>query len=55
MTGKNKPETPIELKPDAAEEAMSYLEQHADTKQRFERVSKLIEGFESQNGMEFTG
>lgn len=50
--GKNKPETPIELKPDAAEEALNYLEQHADTKQRFERVSKLIEGFESQNGME---
>lgn len=50
--GNNSPETPIELKPDAAQEALIYLEQHTDTKQRFERVSKLIEGFESQNGME---
>ncbi len=50
--GKNKPETPIELKHDAALEALKYLEQHPETKHRFERVSRLIEGFESQNGME---
>ena len=50
--GKNKPETPISLKPDAAQEALDYLEQHPETKKRFERVSRLIEGFESQNGME---
>ncbi|GAA5192704.1 hypothetical protein [Ferrimonas gelatinilytica] len=50
--GHNKPETPIELKPEAAQEARSYLEHHADTKQRFERVAQLIEGFESQGGME---
>lgn len=50
--GQNKPETPIEIKDDAAKEALAYLEQHADTKERFDRVAKLIEGFESQNGME---
>ena len=50
--GLNKPETPIELKEDAAQEALSYLDKHLDTKQRLEQVTKLIEGFESQNGME---
>ncbi len=50
--GLNKPETPIELKDAAAHEALVYLEQHPETKQRFEQVAKLIEGFESQNGME---
>ena len=50
--GLNKPETPIELKGDAVIEALNYLEQHTETKQRFDKVAKLIEGFESQNGME---
>lgn len=50
--GLNKPETPIELKGDAVNEALNYLEQYPETKQRFEQVTKLIEGFESQNGME---
>lgn len=50
--GESKPETPIDLKPDAVQEALSYLEQHPDTKQNFERVARLIEGFESQKGME---
>ncbi|OOF11729.1 Appr-1-p processing protein [Salinivibrio sp. PR5] len=50
--GFNKPDTPIELKGDAAAEALKYLEKHADTKKRFKQVARLIEGFESQNGME---
>lgn len=50
--GLNKPETPIELKKDAAQEAMAYLDTHKETKERFDRVAKLIEGFESQKGME---
>lgn len=50
--GLNKPETPIELKGDAVTEALNYLDQHTGTKQRFDKVAKLIEGFESQNGME---
>ena len=50
--GENKPETPIELKGSAAEEALHFLDSHPETKSRFEKVAKLIEGFESQNGME---
>jgi len=50
--GLNKPETPIELIEDAAQEALIYLDEHLETKQRFDKVAKLIEGYESQNGME---
>lgn len=50
--GLNKPDTPIELKDDAAKEAIKYLEHFTETKQRFDKVARLIEGFESQNGME---
>lgn len=50
--GLNKPETPIELKGDAAKEAFSFLEKNTETRLRFDKVSELIEGFESQNGME---
>lgn len=51
--GLNKPETSIDLKDDAAKEALGFLEQHSETnKQRFDKVAKLIEGYESQNGME---
>ncbi|MGI2091657.1 hypothetical protein ACRN96_03350 [Shewanella oncorhynchi] len=50
--GLNKPETPIDLKDDAAKEALDFLAQHSKTKQPFDKVAKLIEGVESQNGME---
>lgn len=50
--GENKPDTPIHLKPEAAAEAEHYLQEHADTHTRFDRVSKLIEGFETPLGME---
>lgn len=50
--GINKPDTPIELKGDAAIEALNYLQAYPETKLRFNKVSRLIEGFESQNGME---
>lgn len=50
--GLNKPETPIELKANAADEALAFLNRYPETNQRFERVSDLIQGFESQNGME---
>jgi O-acetyl-ADP-ribose deacetylase (regulator of RNase III) len=50
--GFNKPETPIELKSEAASEAFDFLEHYPETKARFQHVAKLIEGFESQNGME---
>lgn len=50
--GLNKPDTPIELKDAAAVEAINYLQACPETNQRFNRVARLIEGFESQNGME---
>lgn len=50
--GENKPDTPIHLKPEAADEAAQYLQEHAATQARFERVSALIEGFETPFGME---
>lgn len=50
--GLNKPETPIELKANAADEALAFLNRYPETNQRFECVSDLIQGFESQNGME---
>ncbi len=50
--GLNKPETSIELKADAAKEALAYLSENKETKERFDRVAQLIEGFESQYGME---
>ncbi len=50
--GKNTPETPIELDREAAVEAEKYLQAHPDTQARFDRVTKLIEGFETPLGME---
>ena len=50
--GHNKPDTSISLKEDASAEALAYLQQHPETKQHFDKVASLIEGFESQNGME---
>lgn len=50
--GENKPDTPIHLFPEAAAEAEHYLQEHADTHARFDRVSELIEGFETPFGME---
>ena len=42
----------IELVPGAVSEAEALLQQHEDTHERFERVSKLVDGFESPVGME---
>ncbi len=50
--GKNKPETPIHLNPEAVAEAEQYLQEHADTRARFDRVAQLIEGYETPYGME---
>lgn len=50
--GENKPDTPIHLKPEAAAEAEQYLNEHVDTRARFDRVAELIEGFETPFGME---
>ena len=50
--GHNKPDTPIQLVPDAAAQAERYLDDHPDTRRRFDRVAELIEGFETPFGME---
>jgi O-acetyl-ADP-ribose deacetylase (regulator of RNase III) len=47
-----RPDTSIELLPQAAEEAEAFLNDHAETRARFERVGQLIEGFETPLGME---
>ena len=47
-----KPDTEIELLPDALEEADLYLSQHPLPIARVSRVSNLIQGFETPYGME---
>ena len=42
----------LHLLPGATEEADKFLEEHPDTKERLERVSELIQGFETPYGME---
>lgn len=50
--GKNSPETPLQLLPGAVEEARAFLNSLPDTLARLDRVSTLIEGFETPFGME---
>lgn len=45
-------EATIRLLPNAREQAGRFLEQHPETSQRLDRVSRLIDGFESPYGME---
>jgi O-acetyl-ADP-ribose deacetylase (regulator of RNase III) len=47
-----KPDVEIELLPGAADEAKAFLAGHADEHRRLERVSRLIEGFETPYGLE---
>lgn len=50
--GVNKPDTPIQLKNGAFDEAQLFLATHPKTKQNFDEVTKLVDGFESPYGME---
>lgn len=50
--GGDAPEKPLELVPGAVADARAFLQGHPETLERFERVSKLVEGFESSFGME---
>lgn len=43
---------PFEILPDALPEAQAELGQHAATRERFDRVLRLTEGFESTYGLE---
>ena len=53
--GQNSPDTPLKLLPHAVEAARKFLTTSVETKTRLERVTKLIEGFESPFGMELLG
>lgn len=50
--GGDVPGKELKLVPGGIDEARAFLEQHADTRARFERVTDLVEGFESPFGME---
>jgi O-acetyl-ADP-ribose deacetylase (regulator of RNase III) len=50
--GKNAPETPLDLLPNALDAARSFLVDRPQTLQRLDRVAKLIDGFETPFGME---
>jgi len=46
------PERPIELLPGVTESASAFIESHPGTRARFDRVTRLIHGFETPYGME---
>jgi O-acetyl-ADP-ribose deacetylase (regulator of RNase III) len=50
--GEDRPDKPLELKHHAAEQAEAFLAEHESTRQRFDRVAELIQGFETTFGME---
>lgn len=49
---RNQPDTPISLLPGTLEEAEEFLRTQPETLSRFERVTTLIEGFETPYGLE---
>jgi len=50
--GGDKPQKQIKLVPGAVKNAKEFLENNETTKKHFERVSTLVEGFESSFGLE---
>jgi O-acetyl-ADP-ribose deacetylase (regulator of RNase III) len=50
--GGDSPEKPLELVPGAVRDAEAFLKDKRDTVSRFERVGKLVEGFETPFGLE---
>ncbi|MDO4705210.1 MAG: hypothetical protein Q4A98_03215 [Comamonadaceae bacterium] len=50
--GGDEPDKPLTLVPGAVEDAKKYLDQHDISRARFERVTKLVAGFESPYGLE---
>ena len=50
--GGDSPDKSLELVPGAIERAEAYLKTHGDTRVRFDRVSELVDGFESPFGLE---
>ncbi|GHU10658.1 Appr-1-p processing protein [Betaproteobacteria bacterium] len=50
--GGDAPDKPLSLVPGAVDEAKGFLDQHEISRTRFERVTRLVEGFESPYGLE---
>lgn len=50
--GGDTPMKQLSLLPGAIQKASSFLMQYPDTRERFEKVGKLVEGFESPFGLE---
>ncbi len=50
--GGDAPDKPLTLVPGAIQDASAFLNQHADSRKRIERVTRLVEGFESPYGLE---
>jgi O-acetyl-ADP-ribose deacetylase (regulator of RNase III) len=50
--GGDQPDKVLELVPGAAEDARRVLEERRETRERYERVSRLVEGLESPYGLE---
>lgn len=50
--GGDAPDKELELVPGAVKDANRFLEQHSDTRDRFDRVADLVTGFESSFGLE---
>lgn len=50
--GGDTPDKPLSLVPGAIDEAKDYLDRHEISRARFERVTRLVEGFESPYGLE---
>ena len=50
--GGDAPDKQLELVPGAVKDAEAFLKDHAETRQRFDRVADLVEGFETPFGLE---
>lgn len=50
--GGDAPDKPLTLIPGAIQDAEIFLNKHSDTRERFERVVRLVEGFETPFGLE---
>lgn len=50
--GGDAPDKQLALVPGAVRDAESFLEAHPDTHERFDRVARLVEGFETPFGLE---
>ena len=50
--GGDAPNKPLQLMPGAVEEAAAFLQQYPETRDRFDKVASLVEGFESAFGLE---